>query len=383
MRIIVDKYFNIQYNKVNILHKIKKDGKDMNIILDWCKQKILGESDERFNYITVLSVISAISVIILHTNGCFWTFSKESYWITANIIESMFYFAVPIFFMITGVTLLDYNLRYSEKEYANKRISKTFIPFLFWIICALVFKIVITKDIKTSELSFRYIWDGIFNTDILSIFWFFKNLFLVYLVIPILANVQQEKKIKLFSLYIYLMLALNVILPFINNIFKLEIQLPIYINIGCSSMLYVLIGYILSKKELKKLTRIIIYLLGIIGLLMQILLTQKLSFEAGKIIDTYRGYQNIPCIAYSISIFVFIKQITSKIKFKKIFCFLSKYTFEFYLMQYFIYTIIQRLTKWNTHAIAYRLGMPFIVILVTIIITLILRKIPILKKFVP
>jgi len=347
------------------------------------KQNPLEKSDARFNYITVLSVIAAISVIVLHTNGCFWTFSTERYWITANIIESVFYFTVPIFFMITGVTLLDYNLKYSEKEYAKKRILKTVIPFLVWSVIGLIFRLFVTKTIKVEDLSFKYIWNGIFNTNIVSIFWFFKNLFMIYLIIPILANIQQEKKVKLYQSMIFIMLALNVVLPFINNVFKLGLQIPIQLNLACNSMLYVLIGYVLNKKELKKSTRIIIYILGIIGLLVHILMTQKLSLDAGKIIDTYKGYQNIPNIAYSIAIFVFVKQVTSKIKFQKIFCFLAKYTFAMYLMQYFIYTTVQKITKWDTHAMIYRLGMPFIVIAITIIITWILRKIPIVKKIVP
>ncbi len=70
-------------------------------------------------YIQNLSVLSAFAVVALHVNGEFWNFSYGRYWITSNIIESLFYFAVPIFFMITGVTLVDYNERYS----LYKRIS--------------------------------------------------------------------------------------------------------------------------------------------------------------------------------------------------------------------------------------------------------------------
>lgn len=52
----------------------------------------------------------------------FWIFSKARYWLTANVIECVFYFAVPVFFMITGATLLDYNEKYNlsvffQKEY--------------------------------------------------------------------------------------------------------------------------------------------------------------------------------------------------------------------------------------------------------------------------
>ena len=67
---------------------------------------------EKKEYISILSVISSLAVVILHTNGCFWTFSYNGHWPSANVIESVMYFAVPIFFMISGATLIDYNERY-------------------------------------------------------------------------------------------------------------------------------------------------------------------------------------------------------------------------------------------------------------------------------
>ena len=63
---------------------------------------------KKVQYISFLSVFASLAVVFLHVNACFWNFSKDFYWITANLIESVFYFAVPIFFMITGATLLDY-----------------------------------------------------------------------------------------------------------------------------------------------------------------------------------------------------------------------------------------------------------------------------------
>lgn len=103
------------------------------------------------DYLTLLSVISAISVVILHTNGCFWIFNKERYWTTANIIECIFYFAVPVFFMISGATLLEYNEKYSTKTYIKKRIRKTVIPFLIWSIFGLLFCILYKKMCKLNN----------------------------------------------------------------------------------------------------------------------------------------------------------------------------------------------------------------------------------------
>ena len=69
---------------------------------------------EKLFYINLLNVVSAISVIMLHTN-CFWIDDvSASYWKSANIIECLFYFAVPVFFMNTGATLIDYQDRYDK-----------------------------------------------------------------------------------------------------------------------------------------------------------------------------------------------------------------------------------------------------------------------------
>lgn len=95
---------------------------------------------KNYNYITVLSVISAFAVVLLHTNGCFWTFKREPYWFSANIIESVFYFAVPVFFMISGATLIDYRERYSTGTFLKKRFKKTVIPFFVWSIVGLVYQ---------------------------------------------------------------------------------------------------------------------------------------------------------------------------------------------------------------------------------------------------
>jgi len=83
----------------------------------------MSKEKNAINYIVFISVISAVSVLILHTNGCFWSFSSTArYWRTANIIECIFYFAVPLFFMIIGVTLFDFYERYTLKEYFIKRL---------------------------------------------------------------------------------------------------------------------------------------------------------------------------------------------------------------------------------------------------------------------
>ena len=110
------------------------------------------------DYIDVLNVLASFAVVMLHTN-CFWDGpSIGRAWISANFIESFFYWAVPIFFMISGVTLMDYRQRMTTSEYFVHRVRKTLVPFVMWTLigiadgCAMGKVSAVTPSLVASEL---------------------------------------------------------------------------------------------------------------------------------------------------------------------------------------------------------------------------------------
>jgi len=354
------------------------------------KNKTLSSVNERknkqINYISVLSVIAAISVVFLHTNGAFWQFSTERYWFTANIIECVFYFAVPVFFMISGATLIDYRERYDTKTFFKKRISKTFIPFICWSIIALIYQIYGHKSIDINTLNFKMVYNGIVSASYCGIYWFFPTLFCVYLCIPVFSAIEKSKRKEVFTYLFVCSFIFNNLLPFINSVFNLGFNLPIYITVGSGYLLYIILGYLLHNNEVSKKIEYTIYILGILGLLLHIIGTYKLSMEASLIVKTFKEYNNVPCILYSMAIFLFIKKYSIKIKnklFYKTINFLKDYTFPLYLVHMYVLEIITLKFNLNNLSILYRLGMPFIVIPISIAIVYIIRKIPIIKKIVP
>ena len=102
--------------------------------------QIQEKTGEKVFYLTVLNVLSAWCVVMLHCNGIFWTRPEGRLWITSNFIETACYFAVPIFFMISGITLLDYPKKYSTREYFISGLERQSFHFLcgvlllFWIL---------------------------------------------------------------------------------------------------------------------------------------------------------------------------------------------------------------------------------------------------------
>ena len=63
--------------------------------------------------VDILNILACVAVIFLHVNGAVWAFSYERYWTTSLVIECVFFLAVPVFFLLSGATLMDYRQRYN------------------------------------------------------------------------------------------------------------------------------------------------------------------------------------------------------------------------------------------------------------------------------
>lgn len=338
------------------------------------------------NYITVLSVLAAIAVVILHTKPNVDTFRREDYWFMANVVECVFHFAVPIFFMISGATLIDYRERYSTKEFFKKRIKKTFIPFIIWSIIGILYADFYKNNLEICELNRTQFLNAIFGIKTIFVYWFFPPLFSAYLCIPLFAAVEKKRRKEVFGYLLIVGAIFNYILPFLNNVFEKNLILPITVPVLSEYLFYVILGYLLHTTQIDKKTECIIYTLGMIGLLLQIFGTYILSEQASRLIGVFKGITNVPCALYSASIFLLVKNICSQIKnvsFLSIINKMKKYTFSIYLIHWYLIEIITDICDFNTKSMIYAFGMPVIVIPLCVLITYILRKIPIIRHIVP
>ena len=353
--------------------------------------------NKSLNYIDFLNVISAVSVVILHTNGAFWTYKADRTWFVSNIIECVFYFAVPVFFMITGATLIDYSKRYSTPVYFKKRFVKTFIPFVAWslfpVFTDLIKKIVFHRSGVFTEYTAEYFINGIFNTKFVPLYWFFIPLFCVYMCIPLFSAVDCGRKKSVFIYLAIVCFAVNILVPFVVNLLKLQFNIsvswPFSVSVGSGYLLYPVIGYLLHNYELKPKHRICIYIAAAAGLALHIFGTYGLSVSDGSINRFFKGYNNLPCLLYSVGIYVAAKQISRKITSLNVirfFEFLRRYTFALYLIHVIVikYTgrLFIRLGAANT-SMVYVFIQPVFIIAICIFITFVLRKIPALKYIVP
>lgn len=319
----------------------------------------------REHYLSLARVICAFAVVMIHTNGCFYEFNIDGCWTWANVIESGLGFAVPVFIMVSGATLMDYSKRYSTKEYFKKRVAKTLIPYLVWSVIGNVLDV-----------------SGIF-----FVYYFFLNLFGVYLCIPLFSFIKDEYKEKVITYVVGISFVFNYFLPFFCTITGMNYAFKIPFDLANGFLIYALVGYLVHKKEISIKWRLVSYVCSLIGFVLHIGGTYLYSIEAGAIDSTFRGYTNLPCLLCSVGVFIFMKQMGQQIKNEKVIKAvegLSGYTFPIYLIHFYVIELIMEVVfKDYVHLLAYKFVTPFLTIAISIGITWIIRKIPVIRKVLP
>ncbi len=339
-------------------------------------------NSNRRNFISVLNVVACLAVVLLHANGVFWEFSYERYWNTANLIECICYFAVPVFFMNSGVTLIDYRKRYDTKTYVKKRIGKTLIPFFAWSLIGVSYCIISGK-VDTENLSLKAVIDSILNTQYVSVYWFFIALFTVYLCIPVLGVIPEEKRKKVFGYVIILSFVLNILYPFLCSFTGIWYNNGIAMPLGNNYLIYVLLGYCMDRYEIPGKMKKAIYGLGLLGFLMHWLGTWYWSREAGEIVQFFKGYLNVPCVLYSSAVFLAVRSLSLPEIVVKISDKVSRLTFGIYLIHWYLLDCILTYTSVNRYSIVYRLLGGVVVFVLSGILTKMIKKVPVVKVLIP
>ena len=109
---------------------------------------------KRIIYYDMLNIAAAFGVVCMHCNGIVHSYSNTSVWKQSLIVEVLAYWAVPIFFMLSGATLLKYQERYVSRIFIKKRIERTVVPFIIWNTIACMDQIR-REVLQISELSLK------------------------------------------------------------------------------------------------------------------------------------------------------------------------------------------------------------------------------------
>lgn len=338
--------------------------------------------------IDFLRVIASFGVVWLHVNSGIWTFVPSKSWAFGWAIETFLYWPVPIFCMISGITLMDYRERYSTATFLKKRLLRTVIPFLIWSVVAIFWSIYVSGYLPIdTRFDWRNIIDLIINCKALSIYWFFPVLFTLYLSIPVLSAIPKEMRKNVFSYgIIYAMLSIS--LPqFLWGIKQVPFNGELSTVVCGGYVMYLLMGYLIYNYEIPKKWRVVIYVVGCVGWFVRFYFGLRRSFTIGNVDGTFGGYQNLPGVVWSMAVFTFFRYCSlDKIANSAIgrgITFMAKYSFDIYLVHIYVMWHIVDIFHINMMLVSWKLYGVVVVYAISFVLVVLLKKIPFVEKILP
>ena len=333
-------------------------------------------------YIYMLNILACIAVISMHHNGKVHVFSNTLGWKQELVVEVVAYWAVPVFYMISGATLMNYRERYSTKVFLKKRFLKVGIPFIVWSALLLAKNIITGGYVLESPKGVKFV-EGIINIRAQNVYWFFPVICGIYLIIPVLSLLKDNRKILW-----YIVMCIFVLTSVMPVICK---WLHVQWYSGCkfpmdAAILYVVLGYLLSTENLNKKQRMVGYILGIVGALIRYLYTYFTSISLNDVNRDLFVYEYFPAVWLAVAVFVFFKTCSwervKNSRWKKYIINAASCSFGIYLIHIPVMEFEQNILHFSQNIWWRSVGIVFTYI-ISLTVVGIMKKIPIVKYIVP
>lgn len=338
---------------------------------------------KRLDYIDFMNIFACFGVVCLHCSGLVFQFSETRAWFVAMFVQTVFHFAVPVFFMITGTTLLEYRSRYSTKTFFKKRVTKTGIPFVFWSLFYLFVPMVLDK---APLPTFEAVRNAIFNNGASYIFWFFYVILGIYLSMPVLSKLAKPENFRQIAYLCLLSYFFGGIFPCITR-FLQPINGGIVPTIATGYLGYLFLGWLIHHENFSRKIRVAVYASGVLGAFLMLFGTWWLSRKTGELDIFFMEYGSVACFPLSAAVMLFAKRCrwerVFKVIPKKTVRALSGASLGVYVLHMFFLNLVERIGVLATHPVYYMAIIPFAIYGVSVCVVLLLSKIPLIKYIVP
>ena len=205
--------------------------------------------------LSLLRVVATVCVIWLHTCSTLAENADlfhlgESQLRFFSAAYQMMYWAVPCFFMITGALLLNPEKTITANDCVwkyGRRIA--LVLFLFGIPFAMLKIVMETGNVNVSILPLAV--KAVLEKQSLSHLWYLYELIGIYLILPMLRWFVAKADNNEVKMLIVALVIMDFVIPLINAAIEWDIGFDIPLKYP---VLYVLLGWLLNKSDLKKYT---------------------------------------------------------------------------------------------------------------------------------
>lgn len=339
------------------------------------------DSKKRTIYFDSLKIIASFAVVLIHVISQFWygTNPRSLNFIFLTIFDGMMRYAVPIYLMISGAIFLNENKKIDIKTLFKKYILKIFIIYVIW---NMIYMLGTNLFLWKQPFRMKMVIDSLKNTMLGNSIYHLSFLVTIlgfYLSVPILKLVTKKENKKNIEYFIIITLLFTSLFPLISHFCKIEVKYPLMFT---GFVIYVILGYYLNTFFLNKKNTYILYSMGIISFIITVIGTILYSNKLNYPDEYLLGYMTPNVIIFSTAIFVFCKNRKyNSPKLVKGINFLIKYYFGVYLVHGLVIGLLKTTGLFNFEIplVLLILLLSIIVYMISLLITLIASKIPIVK----
>ena len=351
---------------------------------------------QRYVYMDYLRFFAVIAIIFIHISGQNWYLSDFAMleWNICNVFNGISRWGVPVFVMLSGALFLEREI--PIKQLYTKYILRLLVAYCVWsVFYATIVPLGQLLLGKITSISWKYIVShsirGAYHM------WFIPMIVGLYMCIPIIKKITESKTASCY--FLILSVLFTFVLPqikvlscdFIGGLFYSGIKevsgvistMNMELVLGFS--FYFILGYWLNNMELTKKQRQIIYILGVLGFLLTIILNSIMTWKTNAPYTTYYDSFSVNVMLEAIAVHTWFKYRSYACqRMNKVMSVLSKCCFGAYLVHVFVIAGFSAIGL-DTMTLFPAISVPVMGLLVTtvsIIISLIIHKIPVLNKWI-
>lgn len=198
-----------------------------------------------------LNIVACFAVVVLHCSLTVFGPARDTSWSIALVWQSASIFAVPVFFMISGMNLIGYRDRQTTEHFFKRRLLKVGGALLFGsIVCYVLYCAFPSSFFGGEKFAGTFgLIDFVkrfLTNDINDTYWFLYAIIYLYLLTPILSLIAKNKRCIQYILA--LCLCVSVLIPLVEKMgfnpmyFGTLFNWPLFSSV---SLLYYLGGYYL------------------------------------------------------------------------------------------------------------------------------------------
>lgn len=340
---------------------------------------------QRLAYIDFMNIAACFGVISLHCSGSVHSYGmiEERLWILSMCVQTIAHYSIPVFFMITGTTLLEYRKKYDTRIFFRKRFLRVGIPFFYWTIIYMLLPMIMDGAPMPGASAWR---DAFLSNGANNIFWFFYTIFGIYFCMPVFSLIAKEenfKTIEYLCIGAFITVAIypaitRFIVPIVGEI--LPTAMGGYIG-------YVFIGWLILHENFSKKVRCFIYGSGIVGAVLMFAGTWHLSAKAGSLDSFFMEYNSIACFPMSVAVMLFGKNVPWEQLYRwipeRVVTKIASAGLGIYVIHMIFIRLFDKFPIIYEHPMYITIFGPIGVYLLSLGAVLILQKVPLVKHIIP